>query len=90
MTVSKGSGNLQRDLNHMTPAAANARLGDRVNDLITNLNLLTAQFNAALALLVAANGASVPLLTTVTALKAAVAIPTLATLAAPELPGDRP
>lgn len=90
MGSSKGTGNPQHDLNHSTPAANNARLGDRLFDLITQVNLLTAQHNALMAALVAANGASVPVLTTVSALKAPIAIPALVSNPAPEIPGDRP
>ncbi len=38
--LGKGSGNLQHDLNHMSPTAANVKLGDTLNDLITAVNAL--------------------------------------------------
>lgn len=87
---SKGSGNVKRDLNHMAPAANNAKLGDRMDDLITQHNLLLAKFNALLAALVAANGAVLPSLAAVSALAVPVAIPALGSNAAPEITGDRP
>jgi hypothetical protein len=40
--LGKGSGNLQRDLNHMAPAAHAVRLGDTLHDLITAVNALIA------------------------------------------------
>jgi hypothetical protein len=88
--LSKGSGNPKHDLNHMSPAAANAKLGDRLDDLITQHNLVVAKLNALLAALVAASGASVPAITAVTALAVPVVIPALGSNSAPEIPGDRP
>jgi hypothetical protein len=89
MGVSKGSGNLKRDLNHMAPAANNAKLGDRIDDLITQHNILVAKFNALVTTL-GAGGSTVPSLTTVDAMPSPIAIQTLATLPTPEIPGDRP
>jgi hypothetical protein len=42
MPSSKGSGNLQHDLNHCMPAAHNVRLGDTLADLIAAVNLIIA------------------------------------------------
>jgi hypothetical protein len=42
MLSSKGSGNLQHDLNHLAPAAHNVRLGDTLSDLIIAVNLIIA------------------------------------------------
>jgi hypothetical protein len=89
MGVSKGSGNLKRDLNHMAPAANNAKLGDRLDDLITQHNILIAKFNSLMTAL-GAGGSTVPTLTTTQALTSPVAIQTLATLPTPEITGDRP
>jgi hypothetical protein len=75
--VWRGSGNPQRDLNHSMPAARTVNLGDRLNDLITNYNLLQTQYAALLAALVAANGAVLPSLAAVSALAAPVQIKTL-------------
>ncbi len=38
--------NLQSELNRMAPAAAHAKLGDILNDLITNHNALCAKLDA--------------------------------------------
>lgn len=76
--VGRGSGNPQHDLNHMAPAANTVHLGDRMFDVITNLNALTARFNQLIVILTAANGTNVPVMTTVAALlPAPVAIKTL-------------
>jgi hypothetical protein len=88
MVNSRGSGNPQRDLNHSMPAAKTVKLGDRLNDLITNLNLATAKLNAAVTALAAASGGSVPVLTAVTALQSPVAIATLTTV--PNITGGDP
>lgn len=88
---SRGSGNAQKDLNHMSPAANVARLGDRVNDLTNTVNLLTAQNNALLAALTAATGAVIPSLVAVNALVAPKALIVLGLpYGPPEIPGDRP
>jgi hypothetical protein len=79
--VWRGSGNPQHDLNHMAPAARTVNLGDRLNDLITNYNLLQAQHAALLAALVAANGAVLPSLAAVSALTTPATIKTLITAA---------
>jgi hypothetical protein len=42
-----GTGNVQRDLNHSMPAAFQAKLGDVLNDLITQHNNLLAALTAA-------------------------------------------
>ena len=89
MSLSKGTGNPQHDLNHMNPAANNARLGDRINDLITQHNLLTAKFNALMTAL-GAGGSTVPSLTTTQALASPIAIVTLTSNPSPSIPGDRP
>jgi hypothetical protein len=90
MSVSKGSGNPQRDLNHSSPAANVAKLGDRLFDLIANVNLLTAKVNALTTALNAASGAVIPSLAAVTALVSPAAIPTMASSPAPEIKGDLP
>lgn len=80
MATTRGSGNPQRDLNHMLPAANTVRLGDLLNDMITTINTLQAQ-------LIAAQGAVLPTLTGA----AATPVRTLsATLPAPEITGDYP
>lgn len=89
MSLSKGSGNPKHDLNHMAPAAANVKLGDRLDDLITQHNVLIAKFNALMTAL-GAGGSTVPSLTVPQALPAPVAIVALNSNAAPELFGDRP
>ena len=38
--------NLQNELNRMAPAAAHVKLGDVVNDLITNFNAALAKLDA--------------------------------------------
>lgn len=90
MTLSRGSGNPQKDLNHMAPAANVVKLGDRLNDLITTVNVLTAKVNALTAALAAASGGTVPVLTAVTALTSPAAIATLAAPGAAEITGDKP
>lgn len=87
---SRGSGNLQRDLNHMTPAANVARLGDRLNDLTNTVNLLTAQHNALLAALTAGVGAVIPSMTTTNALTAPAALTVLASPYPKSVAGDKP
>lgn len=75
MAIPKGSGNLQRDLNHSMPAADAVRLGDLLADIIANLNALTTQ--AALA--------SYAQLTTLKPVRTLATAPP-----APEIAGDRP
>lgn len=89
MAMSKGTGNPKHDLNHMSPAANNARLGDRIDDLITQHNLLAAKFNS-LMTAIGAGGGAVPSLVVPQALASPIAIATLTSNAAPEIPGDRP
>jgi len=87
----KGSGSIQRDLNGMAPAANTARLGDLLNDIITALNALTSRLNTLVPLLVTAAGTNVPVITTVTAITAPVAVRTInANPGKPELTGDLP
>lgn len=87
----RGSGSIQRDLNGFSPAANAARLGDLLADLIAAVNANTARLNTLVPLLVTASGTNVPVITTVTALAAPVAVRTLTTIpGAPELVGDRP
>ena len=42
----KGTGNLKNDLNRMTPAAANAMLGDMLENIIKNQNAILAKLDA--------------------------------------------
>jgi len=87
---SQGSGNPQRDLNHMSRVANEVRLGDILNDVITNLNYNTAQTAALLTALAAASGGNVPSLTAVVALTAPSPVTALTVKRTPEIPGDRP
>lgn len=43
-----GTGNVQDELNRCMPAAAHAKLGDILNDLLTAYNDLAAKYNALL------------------------------------------
>ena len=42
----KGTGNLKNDLNRTTPAAANAKLGDMLEAIITTNNAILAKLDA--------------------------------------------
>jgi len=42
----KGSGNLKNDLNRMNPAAGNAKLGDMLENVISNQNAILAKLDA--------------------------------------------
>ena len=46
MTITRGTGDPQNELNRMSPAARDAKLGDCINDLITGFNLLLAKMDA--------------------------------------------
>jgi len=43
---SKGTGNLKNDLNRMAPTAANAKLGDMLESVISNQNAILAKLDA--------------------------------------------
>jgi len=42
----KGTGNLKNDLNRMAPTAANAKLGDMLESVISNQNAILAKLDA--------------------------------------------
>lgn len=46
MGTKNGTGNLQDELNRMNPAAAHAKLGDLLNEIITKHNALAAKLDA--------------------------------------------
>jgi hypothetical protein len=46
MSTLKGTGHIQQMLNHMTPAANAARLGDVLANLIVNVNAIVAALQA--------------------------------------------
>lgn len=46
MATTKGTGNLKGDLNKMNPAASNAKLGDMLDELVTQHNALLAKLDA--------------------------------------------
>lgn len=46
MATTKGTGNLKGDLNKMNPAAANAKLGDLLDELAAKHNALLAKLDA--------------------------------------------
>lgn len=46
MATKNGTGNLQDELNRMNPAAAHAKLGDLLNEIITKHNALAAKLDA--------------------------------------------
>lgn len=46
MVIIKGTGNLQDELNRMNPAAAHVKLGDVLNDIITQHNALLVKLDA--------------------------------------------